>query len=93
MIFYYKLNNAIKQTDDYDAVTTAVLEYANSSGSADAIFLYNPVGSEPLKLEAALEQGLERIEAGHPAIITAIKYDGSVPSTVWEVSIWTSESA
>ncbi len=92
MSYYYKFNTEIKSAKSYLEVSSAVLEYAKSSTEADAIFLYHPVGSEPLELSAALEHGLERIKAGHPAIITAIKYDGSIPSTVWEVTIWTPES-
>lgn len=92
MPYYYKFNTETKQVNTYLEVTEAVLEHSRAAGEVDAIFLYNPVGSEPLELEAALEHGLERIEAGHPAIITAIKYDGSIPSTVWEVTIWTPES-
>ncbi len=89
MPYYYKFNTETKSAKSYLEVSEVVLEYAKSLEEADATYLYNPVGSEPLELETALEHGLERIKAGHPAYIIATKSN----KTLWEVTIWTPESA
>jgi hypothetical protein len=87
MPYYYKIQDEVKLASSYETVSALVLEHAKSSEGADAFYLYHPVGSEPQELETALEHGLERIKAGHPAHIIATNSN----KTLWEVTIWTPE--
>ena len=83
MPYYYKFNAETKQAKTYADAATVVLKHSREH-PAEAIYLYHPVGSEPIELESALEHGLERIKAGHPAHIIATNSE----KIVWEVLIW-----
>ncbi len=88
MPYYYRFQGETKQAKTWEEISSIVLGYS-SEQPAEAIYLYHPVGSEPAPLGSILEWSLERIEAGHPAHIIATKSN----KTLWEVTIWTPESA